>query len=314
MGCTTPKKEGVFPFMAEALLKKRLAEGKRVLMDGGMGSEIEHRGFPTTLPLWSAEALLTHPEVVLQIYKDYIEAGAEIIITDTFRTTRRAFAQKGIAEQAAPTTALACTLAHQAREGTHSEREIFIAGSVAPLEDCYSPELTPPQPIIEAEYTEIVAQLQQGNVDFILLETMITARETLSGARAAQQHGLPFAVSFCCNDQLALLGGEPLQEVIRALEPFRPLFIGVNCVSIEIATHAVRHLRAMTTLPISVYAQGDGLADGEAGWKMAEEQHLQAYLQAAPRWLATGVQILGGCCGTTPAYIRALRQLLDEQA
>ncbi|HEY3993578.1 MAG TPA: homocysteine S-methyltransferase family protein [Ktedonobacteraceae bacterium] len=300
--------------MAEALLKKRLAAGERLLMDGGMGSEIERRGFPTMLPLWSAEALLTHPEVVLQIYQDYIEAGAEIIITDTFRTTKRVFANKGVAEQAASATALACALAHQARAGTHSDREIFIAGSIAPLEDCYSPELTPPQPEIEVEHAEIVAQLQQGGVDFLLLETMITMRETLSGVRAAHQRGLPFAVSFCCNDQLALLGGEPLQEVVRTVEPFQPLFIGVNCVSIDIATNTVRHLREMTTLPISVYAQGDGLADGARGWKLSEEQYLQTYLQAALRWLAAGAQILGGCCGTTPAYIRDLRQLLDERA
>lgn len=300
--------------MAQATLQQRLAAGERVLMDGGMGSEIEHRGFPTTLPLWSAEALLTHPEVVFQIYQDYLEAGADILITDTFRTTRRAFAARGIAEQAASAAALACALARQARERASSARQVFIAGSIAPLEDCYSPQLTPPQPEIEAEHAEIVAQLKQGGVDFILLETMITARETLSGVRAARQNELPCAISFCCNDRLELLGGEPLAEVVRLIEPFQPLFIGVNCISTEIATAAVKHLRALTSLPISVYAQGDGLADGELGWKMAEGQHLRTYMQAAPGWLAAGAQLIGGCCGTTPTYIRALRQMLDQAA
>lgn len=294
--------------MLETLLKKRLAMGESVLMDGGMGSEIEHRGFPTKLPLWSAQVLLTHPEVVLQIHKDYIEAGAEIITTDTFRTTRRAFAYKGIAEQAAAATALACSLAQEARASVRADRKVFIAGSIAPLEDCYSPELTPQQSEIEAEHAELVLQLQEGDVDFILLETMITARETLSGVQAAQRSRLPFAVSFCCNDQLALLGGEPLQEVVHAVEPYQPLFIGVNCVSTDIATRTIRHLREITTLPISVYAQGDGLVDDELGWKMAEEQHLHEYLQAASYWRASGAQIIGGCCGTTPAYIRALQQ------
>lgn len=297
--------------MLATRLRDRLRAGKLVVMDGGMGSELEHRGLPTTLPLWSAEALLTHPEVVRQISSDFLAAGAELIITDTFRTTRRAFARRGMAEQAAAATALACRLAQEARQALVGEREIFIAGSLAPLEDCYSPELTPPQAEIEAEHAEIVAQLQAGNVDFILLETMITARETLSGVRAVQAAGMPFAVSFCCNDALALLGGEPLREVVRAVEPYRPLFVGVNCVSLEIATRAVKHLREMTDLPISVYAQGDGLADGELGWKMSDGEHLQAYMQAAPQWLAAGAQIIGGCCGTTPAYIRALRELVD---
>jgi len=299
--------------MRVASLKKRLAAGAQVLMDGGMGSEIEHRGVPTTLPLWSAEALLTHPEVVLQIHNEYRDAGAEIMITDTFRTTRRAFANKGIAEQAASATALACALAQEARQSAQAEREIYIAGSIAPLEDCYSPELTPPQSEIEVEHAELVAQLKQGGVDFILLETMITERETLSGIRAIQKSGLPFAVSFCCDSTLALLGGASLREMVRIVEPFQPLFIGVNCVSTEIATTAVKQLRTMTTLPISVYAQGDGLADGELGWKMAEQQHLQTYMRAAPQWLAAGAQVIGGCCGTTPAYIHALRQLLDTK-
>ncbi len=300
--------------MAEAVLKQRLAAGEQLLMDGGMGSELERRGIPTTLPLWSAEALFTHPEVVQQIHEDYLRAGAEIIITNTFRTTTRAFAKKGIADQATSATALACTLAHQAIQNTHLNHEVkvYIAGSVAPLEDCYSPELTPPQEEIEAEYAELVAQLKQGGVDFILLETMITAREALSGVRAAQNNDLPFAVSFCANDRFELLGGESLQEVVPEIEKFQPLFIGVNCVSTNIATQTVKKLRTLTTIPISVYAQGYGLADDEPGWKMVGEQNKPTYVQAAQQWLADGAQIIGGCCGTTPAYIHALQQLLHS--
>jgi homocysteine S-methyltransferase len=293
--------------MAEATLKQRLTAGEKLIMDGGMGSELERRGIATTLPLWSAEALFTHPEVVQQIHEDYIRAGAEIIITNTFRTTKRAFAKKGMAEQAASATALACTLAHQAIQNTHPDHEVYIAGSVAPLEDCYSPELTPPQQEIEAEHAELIPQLKQGGVDFILLETMITAREALSGVRAAQSNALPFAVSFCCNDRFELLGGDSLQEVVHEVEKFEPLFIGVNCVSTAIATQTVKKLRTLTTLPISVYAQGYGLADDEQGWKMVGEQNKPTYMQAAQQWLAAGAQIIGGCCGTTPAYIHALR-------
>jgi homocysteine S-methyltransferase len=301
--------------MVELSLNERLNTKACLLMDGGMGSEIEHRGCPTRLPLWSAEALFNHPEIVLQIHKDYIEAGAEIITTNTFRTTRRAFARRGIAEQAAAAAALACQLAQQARAEANVHHPVFIAGSIAPLEDCYAPELTPPQAEIEAEHAELVSQLKEGGVDCILLETMITARETLSGVRAACERGMPFAVSFCCNEQLSLLGGERLEEVIRDIEPFQPLFVGVNCVSIDRATTTLRHMREITALPLCVYAQGEGLVDNELGWKWktAEEQLLQRYLQAASSWLASGVQVIGGCCGTTPAYIRALHQLLASQ-
>ncbi len=300
--------------MPDKNLRLRLATGKPLLMDGAMGSEIEHRGQATTLPLWSAEALLTHTEVVQQIHADYIASGADILTTNTFRTTRRAFAKKGLAEQAERVCRLACSLAHQAREQAQTSRDIFLAGSIAPLEDCYSPRLTPPQEQIIEEHAELAGWLKQGNVDFLLLETMITARETLSGIQAAQQQHLPFAVSFCCDSSLTLLGGEPLADVVRAIEPSEPLFIGINCVSIEIATAAVNHLRGLTRLPVSVYAQGDGLVDGESGWKIAEQYHLPEYLDAAEQWVASGARVIGGCCGTTPAYTRALHQILADKA
>ncbi len=292
-------------------LKQRLANNATIIMDGGMGTEILKRGVPTTLPLWSAEALLHHPEIVQQIHEDYIRAGAEIIITDTFRTIRRAFAKKDLAQQAPAMTHIACTLAQQAVEQTKPDHDVYIVGSVAPLEDCYSPELTPTQQELAVEHDELIADLKAGGVDFILLETMITLRETLSGIHAAQQHAMPFAVSFCCNERGALLSGEALQDVIPQIEPYQPLFIGINCVSIAIATKLVKQLRAMTDFPIGVYAQGDGSAEDEQGWQFVEKQHTEAaYILAAKQWKEDGAQIIGGCCGTTPSYIQKLSHVL----
>src|SRR5215831_1540534 len=109
-------------------LQDRLEQGEILIMDGGMGTEILHRGVSTTLPLWSAEALLTHPETVQHIHEDYIIAGAQIIITDTFCTTRRAFAKQGIVDQARETAILACHLAQQAIAQVQPEHEVYIAG------------------------------------------------------------------------------------------------------------------------------------------------------------------------------------------
>ena len=293
-------------------LKKRLANNEIMIMDGGMGTEILHRGGSTTLPLWSAEALLYRPEIVQQIHEDYIRAGAEIIITDTFRTTRRAFAKKDIAEKAAEMTQLACDLAQKAIENARADHEVYIAGSIAPLEECYSPELTPPQKEVEVEHNELVANLQDGGVDFILFETMITLRETLSGVRAAERHAMPFAVSFCCNDKFELLSGEPLREVIPQIEPYKPLFIGINCVTVETANKLVKHLRSITDFPIGAYAQGEGSTDQDQGWqwRFDEEKNKEAYVQGAKQWAQDGAQVIGGCCGTTPSYIRQLAETL----
>ena len=205
-------------------------------MDGGMGTEILHRGVSTTLPLWSAEALLTHSETVQHIHEDYIEAGAQIIITNTFRTTRRAFAKQSIADKASAATILACELVQQAIEHVKPEHEVYIAGSMAPLEDCYSPELTPSNQELMEEHAIYAQDLKSGGVDFLLLETMITLRETLAAIQAARQLAMPFAVSFCTDELGTLLGGEPLGEVVREVEKYDPIFLGINCVVPSVAT------------------------------------------------------------------------------
>ena len=287
-------------------LQNRLEQREILIMDGGMGTEILHRGVPTTLPLWSAEALLTHPETVQHIHEDYIEAGAQIIITNTFRTTRRAFAKQDIADKARAATILACQLVQQAIVHVKPEHEVYIAGSMAPLEDCYSPELTPSNQELMEEHAMYAQDLKSGGVDFLLLETMITLRETLAAIQAARQLAMPFAVSFCTDEFGTLLGGEPLGEVVREVEKYDPIFLGINCVAPSIATKALRTLKSVTHKPLSVYAQGAGAPDDAQGWQFTEEHMLDNYVIYAKLWRDVGAQIIGGCCGTSPTYIERL--------
>lgn len=290
-------------------LQNRLEQREILIMDGGMGTEILHRGVPTTLPLWSAEALLTHPEVVQHIHEDYIAVGAQIIITDTFRTTRRAFAKQGLADKAYAATVLACQLVQQAIERVNPGHEVYIAGSIAPLEDCYSPELTPSNQDLLQEHATYAQDIKTGGVDFLLLETMITLRETLAAIQAAKQLAMPFAVSFCTDKQGALLGGESLVQVVKEVEQYDPLFIGINCVAPVTATKALQVLKLATSRPLSVYAQGEGVAGDDQGWQFVEENAIDNYMTQVTHWIEEGAQIIGGCCGTSPAYIERLGRL-----
>lgn len=281
-------------------------------MDGAMGSEILNRGISTDLPLWSARALIEEPETVRKIHEDYIRAGSEIIITNTFCTTDRILKRGGAQQSGRELTVLASRLARQARDNVKAPQKVYVAGSVAPLEDCYSPELTPPDDELREEHRAMARDLRDGGVDFILIETMITIRETLAALKAAREAGLPVAVSFCCNDRGELLGGEPLSEAVPLIEKFDPLFVGVNCVSPAIATKTVRTLRELTKLPISAYAQGDGGPDDEQGWHFDKERKAQTYLKSVKQWLDDGAQIVGGCCGTTPEHTQKMCVLLPQ--
>ncbi|HEX8966196.1 MAG TPA: homocysteine S-methyltransferase family protein, partial [Patescibacteria group bacterium] len=197
------------------ILKTRLKNNERILLNGGTGTEILHRGFETSVPLWSAEVLLSHPSIVQNIHEDYIKAGAEIIVTNTFRTTERSFAKKGLsAKKATQITKLACTLAKNAIKKVSPKFDVFIAGSVAPLEDCYSPELTPSEEELRKEHYVYIKNLKEGGVDFILIETQITIKEIIAALDAAKKLHIPTAISLCVNNDLQLLSGETLEEII----------------------------------------------------------------------------------------------------
>ncbi|MBI4973329.1 homocysteine S-methyltransferase family protein [Candidatus Roizmanbacteria bacterium] len=293
------------------ILEKRLKNKEKILMNGATGTEILNRGYKTTLPLWSAEILLTNPDVVQQIHSDYIDAGAEIIITNTFRTTERTFAKKSLtAKKARETTLLACQLVKNAIKNSNPDQIVYIAGNVAPLEDCYSPALTPSKKELDSEIYVYMENLKQGNVDFILIETQITLKEIRAAFEASKRLHIPVALTFCINDKLQLLSGESLEDAVRLAEKYNPLFIGANCISTALETKAVKKLKQLTQIPLSAHAQGDGKPEDDQGWEFTQEKSIDTYLKAVKQWIQDGTQIIGGCCGTTPKYIKSIKAML----
>ncbi len=136
-------------------LAARLHQGPPLLLDGATGTELERRGQPCPLPLWSSHALLACPDLVEAIHSEYARAGAEIITANSFRTQRRTL-ERGASEYArlgdrdAELTALAVNLARSGAESGRSAR--WVAGSAAPLEDCYRPDLVPHDETLRAEH------------------------------------------------------------------------------------------------------------------------------------------------------------------
>src|SRR5258707_8830056 len=137
----------------------RLGDPRPILLDGATGTELNRRGVSTDLPLWSAGALLDAPATLRQIHRDYLLAGAEIVTANTFRTHRRSLARGGYGDSAAELTRLAVELARAAVGEGALAPPAYVAGSLAPLEDCYSPELVPPQAECEREHAELAACL-----------------------------------------------------------------------------------------------------------------------------------------------------------
>lgn len=274
-----------------------------------MGTELERRGVETTLPLWSAWGLVRAPQAVAEIHAAYVEAGAEVITTDTFRTHRRSLDKGGLGERAEELTRLAVRLARSAADA--ADRPTWVAGSIAPLEDCYRPDLTPPEEDLSGEHAEIAGWLAAEGVDLLLVETMPTVREAVAATLEAAATGLPVVTALVCDGDGRLLSGEDVEEAARALEPLGPVALVVNCTPAHRLHVALDRLAAATTLPVGGYGNV-GHADDEQGWTRTDALGPGQYLEFARRWLAAGARLVGGCCGTTPAHTAALRRELDR--
>lgn len=275
------------------------------MLDGPTGTELSRRGVSTDLPLWSAGALLSAPEVVREIHEDYVAAGAEIVTANTFRTHARTLRAAGLEDHAADLTRSAVELARAA--GPHG----WVVGSQAPLEDCYRPDLVPSDSELEREHAEMAANLAAAGVDGILVETHNTICEAAWAVRAAAATGLPTLVSFVCGRDARLLSGESLHAAVQAVLPHKPVAVLVNCLPSEAVTAALSLLRrAAGEVPIGAYANV-GYADEKQGWVNTDSVNPAGYAEQGALWLKRGARLMGGCCGTTPAHIRKLRLLID---
>jgi S-methylmethionine-dependent homocysteine/selenocysteine methylase len=291
-----------------------------LVLDGATGTELERRGAPIELPLWSAHALIHAPDLVRRIHADYVDAGADLLIANTFRTHRRNLDPAGWGDRAAELTRLAVSLAREATEPTEADRRlrapesaavpgwadrrVWVLGSAAPLEDCYRPDLVPEDAACRSEHAKHAEHLSAAGADAIVIETMNTVRESIAALRAAKAAGLPALVSFVCWQGARLLSGEPLREALDSVARERPLAVLVNCLPPSNVPACLAELRACG-LPFGVYSNLSPSADpaGRVGDGTCDPAD---FAELAAAWRDAGARLLGGCCGTEPAHIRSL--------
>lgn len=265
----------------------------------------------TAGPLWSARAAIDHHTLLESIHREYIQNGAEIITTATFRTTRRAFAAAGEPdEQWRKAARKAVEIASQA-----AGNRALVAGSIAPLEDCFRPELSPGVDTARKEHLLLSTELVDAGIDVLWLETFGTLREisaALDAARQATQHrSVPFVISVTTNSRGSLISDETLGEAFDLAHAKGASAFAINCIPIPHVWPALFALteNRMKQLPIGVYPNL-GFADTSQDWEGSAYLTPEEFATNARKWIEAGVRIVGGCCGSTPAHIRALRDSL----
>ena len=288
--------------------RQRLRAGL-LLLDGATGTELDRRGANISLPLWSARAILEAPDTLLQIHMDYLRAGAEIITTNTFRTHRRNLEVGELGDRAEELTRRAVEIAQDAVEttGVHA----YVAGSISPLEDSYSPQRTPPTSALALEHSAMADCLAACGVDVLLVETMNTLREAVVATRSAIATGLPTLASVVCGSDGRLLSGESLYATAKALSALQPDALLINCSPAPELHLPLASLRTNTSCPLGAYGNV-GFCDENGTWLQTDATQPEVYADYARRWRAAGASLIGGCCGTTPAHIAALRKMFPQ--
>jgi len=291
-------------------LKQRLDAGQTMLLDGAVGTELDRRGVSTRLPLWSALGLTDAPDVVREIHADYVRAGADVLIANTFRTTRRTFAKDETRKVDLPhLNALAIELARSAARDLG--RDVLVAGSIAPLEDCYSPWLSPSFDVALAEHREQAGWLKESGADLLMVETMPLIAEAEAAVTAARETGLEVTVGFVVGSDGRLLSGESLADAVARVTTLGVVAILINCSSPSDVHRSICRLTELTDLPVGGYANL-GRVDPVVGWEADASIDGDAYAWSVADWMRSGARIVGGCCGTRPEQIAAVRRVIDE--
>ncbi len=264
------------------------------ILDGPVGSELLARGVPTPLPLWSAWALRHQPDAVAKIHADYAAAGATVHTANTFRTKRRQLGPgwDDLARAAVQLCRDAVPAGHR------------VAGSIAPLMDCYEPWNSPAEP--RGEHRELVEVLAAAGCDVLLCETFPHVGEGWVAVEEAVRTGVETWASFTAGPDADLLSPADVREAARGAIARGARAVLVNCIPAARTLAYVREL-AVLGVPFGAYANA-GQADENLGWAPHEEAP-ERYASFAMDWVREGATLVGGCCGTGPAHVAALTRL-----
>ncbi len=298
-----------------------MPEGRPALLDGGMGRELRNRGVPILDTIWSANALLVAKDTVLQVHKDYIEAGADIITTNTYGIIRSELKKEGIEDKFVELNRLAGKLAITASRS--SEEGVAVAASLPPLRGSYRPDLVGKFDEIVPLYRE-QAEILEPYCDLFICETMSSGEEARAAATAAAEFGRPVWVSFTLLEDKSgkLRSGETIAEAAAKLKDLPVSGILANCTAPESIDAAMPELAKLGKVA-GGYANTfqdvpkdwvmDGKKPTDGLLKLREDLDPEHYAVHAKAWLAAGARVIGGCCGTGPAHIARLKQLIESK-
>ena len=273
-----------------------------IVFDGGVGTYLYEKGI--YINTCFDELNLTNPDLVAEVHRDYVNAGADVVETNTFGANRFKLAPHGLD-----------TKVHEInRKGAEIARKVagettFVAGSIGPL----GAQIEPIGKLSYDEAKEVFKEqargLLEGGVDLIVLETFALVSELVQAVRAVRELDpkIPVMAQVTVNDDGVLLSGATLESFVNEVTKCDVDVIGLNCsVGPKAMLEALEQLRPLTKIPVSVQPNA-GVPQNVGGRNiyMTSPEYIAEY---AKRFILSGANVVGGCCGTNPEHIKAIRR------
>ncbi len=282
----------------------RLQAPNILVADGAMGTYLQSQGLPAGMPgeLWNVE----QPETIRAVHRAYLDAGSQILTTNTFSGNRVRLPQ-GV--NGHPTAELVRRGVELAREAAGDVA--WVAGSMGPTGKLLEPLGDLSCDEAEAAYAEQAGIMAEAGADLILIETMTDVEEARAALLGALPTGLPVFVTFAFDGSGRTLMGNPADDVCREIQALGATAVGANCgQGPEAVIVALQRMVRACSLPL-IGQPNAGMptlqATGQTTWDATPDE----FAELARAMIGLGVRVLGACCGSTPAHIAAIRAAVD---
>ncbi len=286
------------------LFREALAN-RLLLLDGSMGALLQKRNLPAGYApdLWNLEK----PEVIEQVHREYIEAGADILITNTFGASKLRLQEYDAYDKLTAINTAAVRLARRAAGNK------FVAGDIGPCGDTIFPTGSRPFGEVVEIFKEQATALIDAGVDCIIIETMFDSldyKAALSAVRSVSQH-IPIIALMTFNTDTVSDTGITPESCVAIAEGFHADVVGANCsVGPDAMIEVIKKMKAISNLPLCAQPNAGlpVLKNGETVFPL-DAENMAGFVE---NFFKAGARILGGCCGTTPEFIKKLRHIVDS--
>jgi 5-methyltetrahydrofolate--homocysteine methyltransferase len=286
-----------------------LVKERVVLLDGGMGTELIKQGFPQGKcpEFWNVE----EPDLVKKIHLSYYDAGSDVVLTNSFGGSKIKLASHGLEDKCHELNYAAAQLVSDVKP-----EEKFAAGSMGPTGKFLKPHGEYTEEEFEEAYAVQAKALTEGGVDFLLIETQYDLKEALCALRGARKSSnLPVFVTMTFNRNprgYFTIMGNSVAQCVEELEAQEVPAIGTNCtLNSADMVDLLKIMRDATPLPLIAQANA-GQPSLSSDGKVTYSQEVEDYVKYIPQMIKNGANIIGGCCGTDPGYIKRMAEIIKQ--